>query len=969
MATFIEEVALRLYEKYGDEVSSLTILLPTKRARLFLAEALSKVALRPIWEPEYISIDDLMCECSGVESADKLRLIAELHRVYSRYRKESFDEFYNWGEILLADFDMLDKYMVDASQLFVNIRDLKELEADMSYLTPEQVKFWRTIVGVDADVADDESIRGKFVDIWRHLGAIYEEFRATLRKLNIGYTGMIYREAAERLIRGEVVLPKDKKYLFIGFNALSKSEKTLLRYLQNSGQAEFYWDYDNYYVDNEFQEAGMFIRENISQFGIEEGVSHDNFRNIDSVQVLSTASSVAQCQAVVGLLEEIAARNGGVLDKETAIVLTDESLLMPLLYALPDKFKVKRNAQSGEIADSLAVNVTMGYPLNRTFAYSFVERLLSLQKNAQVDKQGNPTFYHTDTIGLLSHPYIVSTAPSHCESLRAEIVKYRYFQVPASLVGATPLLQELFRKTDTWREQSDYLLDVIDSISITPHCGDDILRNEFLAMMSRAISKLRNVMEYCELDVSKTVYNSLLRRYLQSEKVPFTGEPLEGLQIMGILETRNLDFKNVILLSMTDSNFPGSHATDKSFVPYSLRCGFDIPTAEHHEGVYAYYFYRLIERAESVSMLYSTISINKSAAEPSRYIRQLEYETDFDITYTNVGVEVSFSKDDGCIEIDKTDEVFDKLLVYTRDKSLSPTAISTYLWCPLKFYFNYVERMRPEDELEEEVDSLTFGNIFHEAADMLYSQIEGDANPTERLKEMRDAGEVERCVDAALLKVYFNRKEGAKLPELDGELLIIRNIVREYLRSNLLNYDISHSDFAVMETEYDMSMLLPIEVGEERFDVRLEGRADRVDSLNNGMLRVVDYKTGIKSLTFNGISALFRGVPIKRNRLSNIVNTLIYAMMLNKEFKRDVRPELFYVGSMVKEDYSPVFNEFMGRGKPYKPLIAYSECAEEFENEVCNVLREIFDKSKSFTQTADEDICSLCDYCLICNRG
>jgi len=969
MATFIEEVALRLYEKYGDDISSLNVVLPSKRARLFFAEALANVALQPIWEPNYTSIDDFMCRMSGLRKADRLRLVAELYGVYSQYHEESFDEFYHWGEVLIADFDMVDKYMVNASQLFSNISDLKELEADMSYLSTEQIeminRFWRTITGDARGVVEGSVAKSRFLKVWRSLGAIYDEFRLRLRALGVGYTGMIYREAVERIEQGAVELPKDERYLFVGFNALSKCEQRVLLSMQNNGTAEFYWDYDRYYTENRFQEAGMFIRENIAQFAEVEGVSHDNFRNIKSVNVFSTSSNVAQCQCVVDILEGIAAKSGGCLDKDTAVVLTDENMLLPLLYALPEKFKVKREMRGDREVESPAINVTMGYPLRNTLAYSFIERLLELQKHARRDAQGEVTFYYVDVDGLLSHPYIADISTSQYAEMRADIVKHRLFQVPQSKVATTPLLQEIFRKTEGWREQSEYLLAVVDAISVATGEGEEsAFRAEFLAMISDALVKLQNIVAECNIEVSEPIYRSLVRRHLQSERVPFTGEPLEGLQIMGILETRNLDFKNVILLSMTDNNFPGNRATDKSFLPYGLRYGFDIPTAEHHEGVYAYYFYRLVERAENIYMLYSSAADDKSTGEPSRYIRQMEYETDFDINYTNVGVEVSLS-DSGTIEVAKSEEVFDKLLRFTRDKTLSPTAFSTYVKCPLKFYFNVVERLRPEDELEESVDNMTFGNIFHESADLLYSQIQGDAEPAVRLAELRSRGEVDRCVDLAIAKVYFGNEDGV-LPELGGELQIIRNIVREYLGKNLLNYDIRNHEFVVAETESDVALDMPIEVEGEHFTVKLAGRADRIDSLNNGMLRVIDYKTGKPRLNYSGIDSLFHGEPIATKRESNIINTLLYSMMLSHDRGRDVRPELYYVGSMVREDYSSRFVETIDRKS--RTLESYSECAEEFEVEVQNTLCEMFNRHIPFHQCQDDSACKYCDYNTICNR-
>ena len=364
-------------------------------------------------------------------------------------------------------------------------------------------------------------------------------------------------------------------------------------------------------------------------------------------------------------------------------------------------------------------------------------------------------------------------------------------------------------------------------------------------------------------------------------------------------------------------------------------------------------------------MLYSSAADDKSTGEPSRYIRQIEYETDFKINYTNVGVEVSLS-DSSTIEVAKSEEVFDKLLRFTRDKGLSPTAFSTYVKCPLKFYFNVVERLRPEDELEESIDNMTFGNIFHEAADLLYSQIKGDADPASRLAELRDRGEVAKCVDMSIAKVYFGNDDGVLRQELGGELIIIRNIVREYLGSNLLNYDICNNGFVVADTEYDLKMTMPIEVGGEQFDVCLAGRADRIDSLNNGLMRVIDYKTGKPRLNYSGVEALFHGEPIATKRESNIINTLLYAMMLSRESGRDVRPELYYVGSMVREEYSSRFVETIERKS--RTLEAYSEVAEEFETEVATTLCEMFDRTTPFKQCDDDSACKYCDYQTICNR-
>ena len=529
------------------------------------------------------------------------------------------------------------------------------------------------------------------------------------------------------------------------------------------------------------------------------------------------------------------------------------------------------------------------------------------------------------------------------------------------------------------------MLDVINAISERGEDGGECAyRVEFLSAVYDALNKLHNIVLKCGTEVSAEIYRSLVRRHLQSERVPFTGEPLRGVQIMGILETRNLDFKNVILLSMTDNNFPGSRSNDKSFIPYALRYGFKIPTVEHHEGVYAYYFYRLIQRTENLYMLYSSASDDKSTGEPSRYIRQLEYETDFKINFTNVSVMVSLSGDKE-ISIAKTDEVYRKLLRYCAEymnedengkNELSPTAFSAYVKCPLRFYLNVVELLRTEDELEEEVDNMTFGNIFHDAADRLYKKhLRGkDENPKALLESAAVQNDVERCVDEAIASVYFGLKDGAPMPKLSGELIIIRKIIIQYLRDNLITYDKNHPDFKVHSTEHDLRMELPIEVNGEKLTVRFKGRADRIDSIDEGTKRIIDYKTGIPHLEYNGIDGLFHG-PVGA-RYSNIINTLLYSMMLTKmEPGIDVRPELYYVGVMNNEHYDPRFVDKSIDKKQFdQHLDRYSQCSEEFEGEVLATLREIFDREKPFSQCRDADgnlikkECERCDYNSLCRK-
>ena len=966
MRTFVEEVATALYKKYSDKVSSLTILLPSKRARLFFTESLSALATKPIWEPTYRSIDELMCEFSGLRRADKIRLITELHRIYSKYHKEEFDSFYYWGEMLISDFDMIDKYGIDAAQLFTNIYDLKELEADDSYLTEEQLsilnRFWATLANKQGKIEDSTPTRKAFLDIWRSLGTIYEEFRNRLRSLQLGYSGMIYRDAIERLERGEVEADLSQRYIFVGFNALSKCEQRLMKHLAARGVAEFYWDKDDYYAsDTNPQEAGMFIRENdCGDLRGEEGISHNNLRNISSIEVVSTVSNVAQCQYVVDILEKIAAQSkDGRLSKDTAIVLTDENMLMPLLYALPQSMKVDKYLdKNGVEREKPAINVTMGYPLRSTLAYSLVERLLDLQKHARSHENGDTTFYHADVDGLLSHPYIADSDATQYTSLREHIVQHKLYQVSTDTLHTSPLLQCIFRKPSGWRDLYKYILEVVDILSTLNIDGEEsAFRSEFLATIYDSVVKLTNVVDSCGevKGFTDDIARSLLRRHLQAERIPFTGEPLEGLQIMGILETRNIDFRNVIILSMTDSNFPGNRSADHSFIPYALRYGFELPTAEHHEGVYAYYFYRLISRAENLYMLYSSQTDDKSSGEPSRYIRQLEYESNFPIRHKSVSIDVKFAEQT-LHEVAKEGRVLNELQKLLNDGTISPTAFSTYVKCPMQFYYKYIEHLRIDEELEDSVDSLTFGNIFHHAAELVYQDLK-DQKPIDKLLE-RKRKDVDNFVDKAISEIYFKREDGV-LPTLSSEMQIIRNIIRSYLDNNVMAYDINHSDFTVMDTEHIVDYDFDFDIEGKTHTVKFWGKSDRIDSLDSGAIRVLDYKTGKPDISYSSIHNLFHDNKVS-NRNDKIINTLLYSMMLSHNTGRDVVPELYFVGAMSREDYSPslIANK--------EPLTSYSECREEFEKEVGATLSELFNPKIPFRHCADDSSCSYCDYATLC---
>ncbi len=959
MKGFLEEVAADLYARYGEGLSDRAVLFPSRRARLFFVDALGRIAGRPMWQPEWVTINDLTGEISGLHTGDRVRLITELYKVYSAYHNEPFDKFYFWGDMLLTDFDTIDKYLIDAQMLFRNISEIKEIEADISYLTPAQLRilsFWSSF-GEQADLSEEKR---RFLAIWKTLGPIYRRFRERLSSLGIAYNGMVQRAAADRIRGGGFAFPEPRRYVVAGFNALSECEKRLFGFLATAAETDFYWDYDSYYKDDPEQEAGMFVRSNVAQFPPRTELRHDNMRGEKQIVSVAAVSNAVQCKYAAAILAGLARRrreeDPGIaagarpaLGKETAVVLTDENLLLPLLYALP--------------ADIGRVNVTMGFPLRQSLAYTFVERLVELQ-NHRRRKGDGCTFYHADVAGILAHPYVAECDAALTRTMHEEIVRDRRISVDAAWLGRNELLKRIFTPAATWRELSDYMLDVVAAVARQPYEGDDARqRVEFLAVIAEQVTKLRNSLDECDIDLTAEVYTSLLRRHLQTLRIPFEGEPLEGIQIMGILETRNLDFENVIILSMNDDNFPGNHMAQASFIPCNLRAAYELPTPEHHEGVYAYYFYRLIQRAKTVHMLYCSHADDKSTGEPSRYIYQLEYESGFDVRKVEVGVDVNLAET-APIEVPKDEGVMARLERFVDAQSpatLSPTAFFRYVACPLRFYFHSIARLEADDEISEEVDAPMFGTILHAAVQTLYARIAGEAHPGETLRAMIRTGEVAQAVEAAINENYLQDKH-ATAEDYSGNLLLVKDIVIRYLRGGVMPYDAAHDAFAVSGLEEPVAYPFRFRAGGRDLEMKFAGIADRIDTLDDGALRVVDYKTGAPHLEFDGVESLFTGTG--KQRLSNILQTLLYAMMLHRSRGCDVEPALYYVRNMNRPGYSPQLDDKQTGVKGAR----YTLYRERFEELLRAQLAELYDTSVPFRQCEDADTCKYCDFNVICKR-
>jgi hypothetical protein len=960
--TFLQEVAAQLYREYGDEVSSLRVVLPSRRARLFFNEALASLAGRPLWSPRYLSVDELMTTLSGLHRSDPVRLICELYKAYSRHHDEPFDKFYFWGESLLADFDQVDKYLIDAPMLFVNIADLKRLESDHSYLTPRQIEiireFWQDF---NVEAADSPE-KQRFSRIWNTLLPIYNEYRELLAANEMAYPGMVYRAAAERCGEDNTAFPltPDEKYIFIGFNALSESEVKVFSALKSRDMARFFWDWDTYYVDNREQEAGLFLRDNLKRFPPSEtAIPPTRFTEPKEIVAVAAPSDAMQCKYVADFLRQVEV-DGKAAGKETAVVLTDENLLMPVLYAIPD-----------EVA---AVNITMGYPLRQTPAYTFLERLAELQRRKR-ERNGHTSFHHSDVTGLLTHPYIAGVESGAAPRLAAETLKRGQIFLKEEFFTDNETLGSIFRGVDGWDALCDYLTAVLASVGgrlRLEEQTENARQREFFALMIDRIGKLQNSLRACELDISDNILLSLLRKMLQNTRIPYEGEPLEGLQVMGILETRNLDFENVLILSVNEDTFPGNLSGSSSFIPYTLRYAYGLPTPQHHEGVYGYYFYRLLQRAHRIHLVYSVKADDKHTGEPSRYIHQLDYESSHTVTHRDLQLNVRFTPITPVV-VEKSTDIrrrLDEFLNDEKPRLLTPSDLYAYVECPLKFYFQAMARMRPTEEITEEVDMPMFGTLFHKAAELIYGSLSGDTAPTPRIAAILKGKQVEEAVDAAVRTEFFKGDDSIAEEDFGGNLSLVRDIVAHYLRG-MLAYDARCGGFVVAEVERWVGAPFEFFVNNQSRHVRLGGKVDRIDSLTGGAVRVVDYKTGVCHSEFPGLDALFSHRHGDRNPA--VLQTLVYALALHAETGREVIPSLYYVRSMqgaAAENYSPLLVDTQPPDgeKQKKAVEAFSDYRLPLTEHLRATLGMLFDPAVPFTPCEDPTTCGYCPYHSICNR-
>ncbi len=961
MDAFLHKLAVYLDKKYPEGLDGHCILFPNRRSGLFFKKYYSTVTQNAGWLPEILTIGDIMKNLSGLQPADPLELSFEAYRAYQSLTdsSETYDEFYPWGEMMVSDYNDIDKYLVNARQLFTNINDLKEIEQIFDYLDQEQKqlisRFWKNF--------DDGKLSGQkesFLFIWKILYPVYEELRKNLLRKKLGYEGMLYRMVAEDKINDTDFHWPWKNIHVCGFNALSKSEEKLFSHLRRNGLGKFYWDHDPSFMDDPVHEAGRFLRQNIRKFPSDEDfipytIGGDELRQVN---VYSLPSDVLQSKELHRILTEFSNEeekddeNNSPGFNKTAVILGDETLLPAVLTSIPDSVK--------------GLNVTMGFPVSQTPVYSFVDAILKMQQNFNRRKK-NPKFYFRDILSVLNHQYIKSFYREKVDRMVDAIHRENRIYIDEKEFEKDELFSIIFKKLSSVEEITVYLLDLFRSLTGSFPEGDVSfkLEKEYIFHIRTRLNKLKNLFEEQAVDLNLDSFIRLFRKILSDFRIPFEGEPLQGVQFMGILESRLLDFENLVFLSMNEGVMPASGA-DYSYIPANLRFAFGMPVKEDKDAIYAYYFYRLLPRAKRINIMYNSQTEGMRSGEPARYIYQLRYLTNYKINEFTRSFRV-LDKEVVKISIKKTGEVMELLSKYTdpgKSSYLSPSALTTYMDCSLRFYFSYVAGIKEEDEASEEIDASGFGSLYHKSMELLYAEKKGQEITPDIISLLKDPGNIKKHLDQAFREEFLKTDNINAEVKPEGRNIIIYEIIKRMIRRTL-EIDKSNSPFIFLDTEQNIENMT-LEIDNAGF-VRLGGMIDRLD-FRNGYLHVVDYKTGKADLEFPSLEGVFdRDSWGENDYFKGVFQIFMYSWLYSREHPDEnlISPAIYLTRDLFSDDFHPYLLD-----KSQKLFVKnFLDYSEEFEQHLSNLIHEIFNRDNEFTRTEDEKRCEYCPYREICHRG
>jgi len=931
MRSFLQDIADVVKRDYPDW-DRLQIVFPNRRAALYFKEELAKDLTTPKWCPTILTIEELIDSYSFLEEVDKLTSIVKLYQAFKKVTgsTEKIDQFYYWGEMLLRDFDELDKYMVNAEFLFRDISNLKEVDQYFDYLTEEQKiflkDFWQSVE------FSTEETRNRFLSLWKNLYPVYKEFQESLLKDGTAYAGMIHRLVAEGLV-AQTAPTSEKKTIFAGFNALTTAEEKIVCWFVENQSATVFWDEDEFYVSSEHREAGAFFRlyrkhPVLGKTFNERPASHLSSRK--QISIYGVPQKAGHSKLLAQQLSD-----DKTFEKEGShvIVLPDESLLMPLLYSLPLSIS--------------SINVTMGFPLVSTPFFSLIDFLFDLHRTKRKDE-----FYFKGVMAVLSHPYVNALAVAEVSELKTFITKYNQVYLEEHVFETKGnVLASIFKLVG----KADFIPYVLDAIALFASApSNGILDKEFAFYFHRILTKLQELTVDEPMELS--MLQKLFRQIARSEKVPFSGEPLTGIQIMGVLETRNLDFDHVHVLSLNEGLWPAS-PRQGSYLPHSIRKAYGLPTYAHQDAMYGYLFYRLLQRSEQVSLYYNTEPDVLGSGEMSRYLYQIIYEAQWPYTKKILYSSISLNQP-STIAIEKDSNVMEKLQRYAT-KALTPSTLNTYLECRLKFYFRNLLGVVEADEVEEEADARIFGNLFHDVMQFFYLDLKlKDGTAEIRAEHFTDLPKkLDLLVERAYRK-HFGLTHNRKI-EYDGQQLVVNEMVKK-MADHVLKKDGEYAPFYIdMLEQEDFKTSFPVDA---KLIILLGGKIDRVDRKEN-MVRIIDYKTGKDENSFKTITSLFDRDDVKRNKAA--FQALFYSWVYDR-VKSD--SSLILQPGLInrKEIFDDKFEYGLSQNGQVIQDVKY--LLPEFESNLVQLLTELFDPQQPFDQTTKIKTCEYCSYKEICGR-
>ena len=983
--TFLHFVAKDVLAKHGQDLDKIAIVFPNKRASIFFNRELYQEAGHALWSPKYITISELFREHSELQVPDPITLVFQVYNVFCDITgsEETLDHFFSWGQLMLADFDDIDKNEVDPDKLFIDLQAWEEM-SDFSFLTDAQrlslEEFFHTMM-------QDSQLQRRFKNIWEHLGGIYHELHQRLEKQGLAYEGMLYREVIDQ----ENLDFQYDTYIFVGFNLLQKVEQDLFRRLKMEGKAEFYWDYDVNFID---EDAGKYIKQyldifpnqlnnNLVSAGIDPSEVFDNMKSPKEICMISAPTEEIQARYVAQWLSE----NDRIKDgNRTAIVMADENLLPSVIHSLP-----------GDIQN---VNVTTGFPLNASEVSVLVDALIALQLKGLTNDHRHYQLQYINRV--LLHPY-AQYLSDDCKTLASQLnSNHRYYPSIKELTdGFDDSLSLLFQPLEAKEGTLPLLSWMTDLLKIigqnTRSIRNDLLHQSIFSMYT-LLNRLDDIMSVNiqkngsqddrRIDeksgkqlVSIYIVQRLMQQVIQSTAIPFHGEPAVGTQIMGVLETRNLDFEHVILLSCNEGKLP-KNINDASFIPHSIRVGYGLTTVENKVAIFAYYFQSLIQRAHDVTLLYNNATDDGQKGEMSRFMLQLmikSYGTQHIKRYTLTAGQNQSSR--LCQAKTKTEEV---MKVLHDMKSISPSALGQYMRCPLQFYYNSICQLHQQDEDNiDEIDNTMFGDLFHHSAELIYKQLSQQQTTITKdmiLSVLKDPSFLERIIDQAFREKLFQADERQFVPQYNGLQMLNKNVIRLYLQ-RLLHLDAAWVPFDILALEESFYDKVSFEVNGLQHCLNIGGKVDRIDKVNQdgkNIVRIVDYKTGrpLTSLPAD-VKDVFNIDNIDTKHTNYYLQTMLYAGVVKygaNSYKKvgqmrqqGVAPALLFIRQASDETYNPVLSFAVGRGSR-ETLDDISTVWPEFLDQLKQLLAEIFNPELDFMPTAHTERCDNCPYREICHE-